>query len=241
MAAQSLTNMLTNAIAEDGFAIVEDVLGSEMIACQQRAVAEVANGANLRQRRGAAFAIRNLFAAAPTCRAIAELPAVRALVESIIGPGAFVTRAILFDKNPDANWAVPWHQDTAIAVKQRLEASGFWPWSVKAGVQHVQPPVCVLEGMLTMRLHLDGCGEDNSPLHVIPGSHRGGVLDHKDLERVREVGEVTTCTVRAGGALLMRPLLLHSSSPAIAPGHRRVIHLEWAASDLPHGLEWNRA
>ena len=91
-----------------------------------------------------------------------------------------------------------------------------------------------------MRLHLDDCGADNAPLRVISCSHRHGVLDGEDVERVREAGEIATCVVRAGGALLMRPLLLHASSPAIAPGHRRVIHLEWAASDLPHGLEWNR-
>jgi hypothetical protein len=36
----------------------------------------------------------------------------------------------------------------------------------------------------------------------------------------------------------MRPLLLHASSPAADPRHRRVIHLEFAAEPLPGGLEW---
>ena len=38
--------------------------------------------------------------------------------------------------------------------------------------------------------------------------------------------------------MLMRPLLLHASSPAAVPGRRRVVHLEFAAGPLPGGVEW---
>ncbi len=37
----------------------------------------------------------------------------------------------------------------------------------------------------------------------------------------------------------MRPLLLHASSPATAPAHRRVVHLEFAPAPLSGGLEWH--
>ena len=36
----------------------------------------------------------------------------------------------------------------------------------------------------------------------------------------------------------MRPMLLHASASGTGPGHRRVIHLEYAAEQLPGGLEW---
>jgi hypothetical protein len=36
----------------------------------------------------------------------------------------------------------------------------------------------------------------------------------------------------------MRPLLLHASASGTREGHRRVIHLEYAAEALPDGLEW---
>jgi hypothetical protein len=36
----------------------------------------------------------------------------------------------------------------------------------------------------------------------------------------------------------MRPLLLHASASGTGPGHRRVIHLEYAVEELPGGLEW---
>jgi hypothetical protein len=37
----------------------------------------------------------------------------------------------------------------------------------------------------------------------------------------------------------MRPLLLHSSSAAAAPASRRVIHIEFAAAELPDGIQWH--
>lgn len=46
------------------------------------------------------------------------------------------------------------------------------------------------------------------------------------------------CAVRRGGVVLMRPLLLHASRTASAPGRRRVVHIEYAAGQLPGGLEW---
>ena len=47
-----------------------------------------------------------------------------------------------------------------------------------------------------------------------------------------------TCPVRSGGALVMRPLLLHSSIAAVDPGHRRVLHFEYSSIDLSGGLKW---
>jgi hypothetical protein len=70
-----------------------------------------------------------------------------------------------------------WHQDRAIAVRDRVDVPGFGPWSVKAGLVHVEPPVDILERMLAVRLHLDDCGEDNGPLRVLPGSHAWAGLD----------------------------------------------------------------
>src|SRR5206468_7563965 len=130
-------------------------------------------------------------------------------------------------KTPHANWKVAWHQDLSIAVRERLDVAGFGPWSLKNGVVHVQPPREVLESMLTVRLHLDDCGQDNGPLRVVAGSHALGILPPREVQRLVQARPVTTCVVPRGGALLMRPLLLHASSAALRAGHRRVIHLEF--------------
>jgi hypothetical protein len=174
----------------------------------------------------------------PVIRAFAESREALRLVEPVLGTRAFPVRGILFDKLEGANWKVPWHQDLSIAVREKHELAGFGPWSVKEGVPHVQPPVHVLESMLTLRLHLDDCFADNGPVRVLPGTHARGVLDSAAIEAARrEIPEVTT-TMAKGGVLLMRPLLLHASSPATAPRHRRVVHIEYAAGHLPRPLLW---
>ena len=48
----------------------------------------------------------------------------------------------------------------------------------------------------------------------------------------------TVCSVPAGAGMLMSPLLLHASSPSVAPGRRRVLHFEYSAVELPEGLSW---
>jgi ectoine hydroxylase-related dioxygenase (phytanoyl-CoA dioxygenase family) len=171
-------------------------------------------------------------------RTIARSGVVRSLVEPVLGPNCFAVRGILFDKTPEANWKVVWHQDLTIAVQQKREAPGFGPWSEKAGVTHVQPPMEILERMLAVRLHLDDCGMENGPLRVLPGSHRTGRLSATDIAAWRERTPETICAALRGSALLMQPLLLHASSAAGVAAHRRVLHLEWAAAELPHELCW---
>ena len=179
-------------------------------------------------------------------RDVLEIPAVRGVCENalgqmarqVLGGGARPVRGLLFDKTPGANWKVPWHQDITIAARDKVDVEGFGPWSEKDGVPHVQPPAQVLEAMLTLRLHLDPCPASNGALRVLPGSHRAGKLSASEIQAWRGRMEEVTCEVERGGVLLMRPLLLHASSASEAPGRRRVLHIEWASSDLPSGLHW---
>jgi ectoine hydroxylase-related dioxygenase (phytanoyl-CoA dioxygenase family) len=171
-------------------------------------------------------------------RDLIEGRVIRELVGSVIGKDARVVRSILFDKTAERNWGVPWHQDLTIAVAERRETVGFTGWSVKDGVNHVQAPREVLERMLAVRLHFDDCGAENGPLRVLPGTHRDGWLDTESIERAKAEVEEAVCFVERGGAVLMKPLLLHASSRATKPGHRRVLHLEFAAEELPSGLRY---
>jgi len=174
----------------------------------------------------------------PAVQELARSKPVRAIAQSALGKDCFAVRGILFDKTPTANWKVAWHQDLTIAVRERRELRGFGPWSVKEGVPHVQPPMMVLERMVAVRIHLDECGPENGPVRVIPGSHKFGRLPGAAIDVWKEEHTAIDCTVPRGGILAFFPLLLHSSSPSILPEHRRVIHLEFAAADLPGGLEW---
>ena len=147
-----------------------------------------------------------------------------------------LVRTIYFDKTPHANWFVPWHQDRSIAVERRVEVPGFARWTIKDGAVHVEPPVALLEAIVTLRVHLDACTETDGALEVVPGSHRVGRLERPQFEQTIAQGLPLLCLAERGDILAMRPLLVHRSQRASKPGHRRVLHLEYTAEDLPAGL-----
>ncbi len=159
-------------------------------------------------------------------------------VRRLAGAGSFAVRAVLFDKAPDANWALGWHQDLSIATRERRDASGFGPWTVKDNVPHAIAPAALLAEMVTLRLHLDDCGADAGPLRVKPGSHLDGRLDLVGAQRWIEQTPEQPCVAARGDILVFKPLLLHASSSSAAHQHRRVLQLEFAHADLPNGLEW---
>jgi ectoine hydroxylase-related dioxygenase (phytanoyl-CoA dioxygenase family) len=92
--------------------------------------------------------------------------------------------------------------------------------------------------MLTVRVHLDPCPAANGALRVMPGTHRLGRIDQNHAPNHVIEDQAVVCEVQAGAALVMRPLLLHASSPSTEPTHRRVLHFDYANAALPHGLRW---
>jgi 2-amino-4-hydroxy-6-hydroxymethyldihydropteridine diphosphokinase len=220
---------------QDGFHILESVLCH--IDCDSLA-AELTPLLKQQQQGSKAGGVRNLLRLNQRIAQFANSAAMLALVERFTAKPAFPVRAIFFDKNPTANWLVTWHQDLAIALAERIETPGFGGWSVKDGVTHAHPPREILESMVTLRLHLDDCNASNGALRVLPGSHRHGKLDAAEISKLTKVSEPTLCEISKGGVLLMRPLLLHASSQAENPSHRRVLHIEYATNDLPNGLQW---
>jgi hypothetical protein len=181
-------------------------------------------------------------------RGLMEVPAVRELVDServkdclqpYLAGAPRLVRAIYFDKSPGANWLVPWHQDLTFAVRERKDVPGFGPWSMKDGIPHVQPPVALLEEVVTMRIHLDACDVENGALKVLPGTHGVGRLGAEQIQDCRNRVNEVLCEMDAGDVLLMRPLLLHASGKSTSERHRRILHLEFCGVDLPGGLEWS--
>jgi hypothetical protein len=233
-----LTGELVQRLRADGFAMSRYRLPRVTIARYCDAVETMAPVAGVRTR-GETYAARDLFEAAPAIREMASLPLIRNLVEQILGPQAFVVRAVLFDKRPTANWKVAWHQDLTILVRERHESAGFGPWSIKAGIPHVQPPISVMEQLLTVRVHLDACDARSGALRVLPASHRSGKLTAEEIHKRTGSESAFTCTAAVGGVMIMRPLLLHASSAALVPRRRRVVHFDFAAMELPYPLTWH--
>jgi ectoine hydroxylase-related dioxygenase (phytanoyl-CoA dioxygenase family) len=229
----------TEKLESDGFTIIRDALSAQTVSALLTQVDAVFHSDATRRRGGSYFGIRNLLNVVPAVRELADDPRIRAIVDPVAGAHAKAIRGIYFDKTPKANWKVAWHQDLTIAVREEKPVAGFAGWSRKAGIVHVQPPTSILEETLTLRIHLDDADESNGGLKLIPGSHRHGRLGPEDIQSLVEQTPTVTCSVPAGGVLAMRPLLLHASSTAERPGHRRVIHLEFSPLELPGGLEWN--
>jgi len=164
------------------------------------------------------------------------------LIEIInsIAPKAIPIKSLYFDKPPNANWVVTWHQDLTINLQSKKENIGYKNWRVLKGRTVVQPPTEMLENIFTIRIHLDDCTKENGALKVVEGSHQLGVISIKDWVSNKK-GNEQFCEVQKGGILLMKPLTLHSSKRVENDKNRRVIHIEFCDKELPKDLEWNEA
>ena len=172
------------------------------------------------------------------CADLAETLMRQVALRSVLPVDPVAVQCTLFDKSPAKNWLVALHQDLSIPVAGRVDCPECSGWSSKEGHLYVKPPARVIEQLVAVRIHLDDCPADAGALRVVPGSHVFGRLDLPTIENLRtERGEVLV-PVSRGGALLMRPLLLHASSKATVPQPRRVLHFVFGPAKLPLGLEW---
>lgn len=155
-------------------------------------------------------------------------------------PDSVAIQAIAFNKTAATNWKVAWHQDLMFPFANKVTADHFDLPSLKQGVHYARPPESVLNHLLAVRLHLDDCDATNGPLRISPGTHLAGILKTDSIpDQVASHGEVA-CLAKTGEALLMRPLVLHASSQASEPKHRRILHLVYHTGD-PIPESWHRA
>ena len=147
-------------------------------------------------------------------------------------------RVLAFDKTPASNWNLGWHQDRVIAVKERRDVSEFGTWTLKNGVPHVEAPVEVLQNMFSLRLHLDDCKADNGALKILAGSAGLGKLADAQVRGLALTETAVVCEAALGEILAMKALTVHASEPAKNPSHRRVLHVDYGACELPGKLEW---
>ncbi|WP_375403801.1 phytanoyl-CoA dioxygenase family protein [uncultured Sphingomonas sp.] len=155
-----------------------------------------------------------------------------------LGAAAHPVRALLFDKTPGANWSLGWHQDRTIAVRERHDVPGFGPWSIKAGIQHVEPSFDVIEAMVTLRIHLDSVPADNAPLLIAPGSHRLGRIAEPDISTIVGRCGTAVCLAERGDVWSYATSILHASAASAGYAHRRVLQIDYAAGALTKPLRW---
>lgn len=184
------------------------------------------------------YGVRNLEKRFSSISRLAGDDELLSMARSLLNGSVSLVRALFFDKTPDKNWFVTWHQDKTVTLNKQTDTAGWGPWSIEDGVHHVQAPVSVLNKMVTFRLHIDPADEENGCLKVIPGSHKYGILKQTEIDELVSSSIAVPCVVEAGDAVIMRPHILHKSSKAKQPNHRRVVHLEFSSFELPDGAAW---
>jgi ectoine hydroxylase-related dioxygenase (phytanoyl-CoA dioxygenase family) len=169
---------------------------------------------------------------------VAEDQRLLGIAQAALGPAAIPFHATLFDKTPDANWLVVWHQDTALPLLTPIKKQGWGPWSVKEGINYAHAPAKALSRVLALRLHLDDSTLANGPLRVLPCTHQEGVLTDDAIHELSQRIAPVDCEASRGGIVAMRPLTIHSSSKSLSDAPRRVLHFEYAVSlDIEEGIK----
>jgi ectoine hydroxylase-related dioxygenase (phytanoyl-CoA dioxygenase family) len=232
MSAEGLNN-IGGMLQRDGFVVIPAVLSEVEVQALYDAVSTVSLSSDGVMRSMERYAIRRVMQQVPGINQRIWNARLTAIVRELLGPDAFITKSIWFEKPQGGNWFVGWHQDISISVSHRAEVPGYSRWTAKHGMTAVVPPVAVLERTLTVRIHLDDADGSNGAVRVLPGSHRSGILSAQVDDE-----QAVTCAVPRGGVMLMRPLLFHASSRSLTDRPRRVLHIELNDLELDGGLSW---
>jgi ectoine hydroxylase-related dioxygenase (phytanoyl-CoA dioxygenase family) len=152
-------------------------------------------------------------------------PKVLAIVGQLVGPAIACNGNKLNLKLADVGSPVEWHQDWA-----------FYP--------HTN------DDLLAVGVAMDDSTLENGCLLVLPGTHRGPMLDHHQDGVF--IGAVTDpafrpdgavpITLKAGGISIHHVRLLHGSAPNRSPHPRRLLLFQYCAADawplLPGDKPW---
>lgn len=224
-------------IDTEGYTIINDIYTHEEVS-QILSAIKAADTTNATFRKtDDLFAIRQFLNEIPPIHPLIFNHKLKHLIQSLFGDGYFVVKSIYFDKPERSNWFVAWHQDLTISVDQKTNLPGYGPWTLKQNQFAVQPPLNILQDNFTVRVHLDDADAGNGALKVIPGSHLKGIYRPEAIDW--QVEREAICAVKAGGVMLMRPLLMHASNRTTNNKPRKVIHIEFSKATLPDAMRWS--
>ena len=145
---------------------------------------------------------------------LARSASVTAPVSQLIGPDMRLNNSKINLKAAGYGAPIEWHQDWA-----------FYP--------HTN------DDILATGIFLDDIDEDNGPLMVLPGSHRGPIFDHHADgvfcgaidAGVLDLSAAKTVTGKAGSMSLHHVRLVHGSALNTSGRQRRMLFLEVRATD----------
>lgn len=223
-------------LAENGFTTVDNIYSDNEIEQILLTIDQADKDKETFRKSADLFAIRQFLKEIPETKNLVFNDNLKSVVRQLFGDNYFVVKSIYFDKPETSNWYVSYHQDLTISVDKKVELENFGPWTTKQNQFAVQPPIDILENIFTIRIHFDDTDENNGALRVIPKSHSKKIYRPETINWTTETE--TTCNVSKGGIMIMKPLILHSSSRTTNNKRRRVIHIEFSNQELPTELKW---
>jgi len=219
-----------------GFATIDNIYTTEEVEKLLKQISKTNSDKETFRKSADLFAIRQFLKEVPSAIDTIFNDNLKIVLKQVLGDQYFVVKSIYFDKPQTSNWYVSYHQDLTISVDKKVPLNGFDFWTTKQNQFAVQPPLDILQNVVTVRIHLDETDENNGALKVVPKSHSKGIFRPETIDWTIEA-EVS-CNVSKGGIMLMKPLLLHSSGRTTNDRQRRVIHIEFSNMELPAELNW---
>lgn len=223
--------------SENGFAVMDDIYSEKEINSILHKIENADSQNDTFRKSSDLFAIRQILKEIPEINPIIFNENLRNLIHEFIGNDYFIVKSIHFDKPETSNWYVAYHQDLTISVDKKVELENFNFWTKKQNQFAVQPPIEILENIVTIRIHLDETNEQNGALKVIPKSNSKKIYRPETIDWSTE--KEVSCNVEKGGVMLMKPLLLHASGRTTNNQKRRVIHIELSNFNLPNEINWS--
>lgn len=134
---------IAKIVEQDGFVLLPSVYPSGRVEAilgpLEESLSRHATG--VLGREGTVYAARNVLAIWPSARDIWRQAPLPEVLSHIMGPAFGLVRALYFDKPPGRSWALPWHKDLTIAVKDNvINDRRFSHPTTKAGVPHLKAP-----------------------------------------------------------------------------------------------------
>jgi ectoine hydroxylase-related dioxygenase (phytanoyl-CoA dioxygenase family) len=227
---------------EDGYALIPDLLSAEQLARLRAVTDDIAASANPSEGDTAVIdfedpapgrgrpiqRIKKPHRVDPFYMELASHPSILAIVERLIGPSIRLNHSKINMKSADGGAALEWHQDWAFAP-------------------HTNMSTCVASVMI------DDADENNGAMQVLAGSHRGPLIEHHDEDGYfvgviapdapeMDLGRVKMLSGPAGTVAFHHPLTIHGSGINRSGRQRRILFLEYAASDafpLFYSVDWS--
>jgi ectoine hydroxylase-related dioxygenase (phytanoyl-CoA dioxygenase family) len=227
----------TDEFLANGFITIGNIYSTDEVKKLLQQIEQADNDKATFRKSEDLFAIRQFLKEVPQTIDTIFNQNLKTVLNTLFGDKYFVVKSIYFDKPQTSNWYVSYHQDLTISVDKKLELNGFEYWTKKQNQFAVQPPLTVLQNVVTIRIHLDETDENNGALKVVPKSHLKGIYRPETINWTVE--KEVNCNVSKGGIMLMKPLLLHSSGRTTNNKQRRVIHIEFSNHELPTELNWS--